>query len=155
MNLDEIGAIGEIIGAVAVVLTLLYLASQTRQTRIAVESAANLGTVEAHGRFRQALVYNPDLTDLIAKANSDPNVSDGEKIRLRAFFDEVFLACVVGILTQTNQRTPRTDVEFLVEFLTENPCGIIEWKRKRTELQQLAPEFCRDVDSQLGIDFHS
>lgn len=152
MNWDAIGAIGEIIGALAVVATLLYLASQTRQTRTAVESKANLGTVEAHGRFRQALVYNPDLADLIAKANGDPNISDGEKIRLRAFFDEVFMACVVGILTRTNKRTPRTDVEFLVEFLTDNPYGIIEWKRKRTELYQVALEFCRDVDSQLGID---
>ncbi len=151
-NWDAIGAIGEIIGAVAVVATLLYLASQTRHTRTAVESAANIGTAEAHSRFRQSLMTNSDLADLLARANSDPAVTEGEQIRLRALFHDIFIACAIGILTRANEKTPRTDIQFLAEFLNENPYGVLEWKRRRSEMCEIVPEFCREIDQRLGIE---
>ena len=39
MNWDAIGAIGEIVGAIAVVITLLYLAHQTRINTKAVKTS--------------------------------------------------------------------------------------------------------------------
>ena len=41
MNWDAIGAVGEIVGAAAVVISLLYLASQIRTSNRAVKQAAN------------------------------------------------------------------------------------------------------------------
>jgi len=41
MNWDALGAIGELVSAFAVVVTLLYLAIQLRQTRIAAVRDAN------------------------------------------------------------------------------------------------------------------
>jgi len=40
MNWDAIGAVGEIVGAVAVIITLLYLASQIRQATRATQAAS-------------------------------------------------------------------------------------------------------------------
>jgi hypothetical protein len=37
MSIQELGSLGELIGAVAVLATLVYLAIQTRLTRIASE----------------------------------------------------------------------------------------------------------------------
>ena len=48
MNWDAIGAVGEIIGALAVVLTLGYLAIQTRHSAAATQSATE---VEASRQF--------------------------------------------------------------------------------------------------------
>jgi hypothetical protein len=152
MNWEAIGAVGEIVGAVAVVATLLYLASQTRHTRTAVESSANIGTAEAHSRFRQALMTNADLADLLARVNADPDVTAGEQIRLRALFHELFIACAIGIMTNTNERTPRTDVSFLVEFLHDNPYGLLEWQHRRDEMLEIVPEFCREIDLRLGAE---
>ena len=39
MNWDAIGAIGEIVGAMAVVVTLIYLAAQVRQSTVATQAA--------------------------------------------------------------------------------------------------------------------
>ena len=46
MNWDAIGAIGELVGALAVVLTLAYLALEVRRSRLIAESSAvdNLAT---------------------------------------------------------------------------------------------------------------
>lgn len=41
MNWDAIGAVGEIVGAIAVVVSLLYLASQIRTSNRAVKQAAS------------------------------------------------------------------------------------------------------------------
>ncbi len=150
MNWEAIGAIAEILGATAVVVTLLYLASQTRQTRTAVESAANLGTVEAHSRYRQALMVNADLADLLARANANPEISEGDQIRLQMLFDDVFLACAMGILTRASDKTPRTDIQFLTEFLTNNPYGVVAWNKKRNEMHEIVPEFCAEIDRHIG-----
>jgi len=151
MNWDAIGAVGEVLGAIAVVATLLYLASQTRHTRLAVESAGNIGTAEAHSRFRLALMTNPELAALLAKANADPNVTEAERIQLQMLFFDIFIACAVGIVTQSTTELPRTDVIFLSEFLNENPYGKIEWERKRNQMELIVPEFCREVDKLLVV----
>ena len=47
MTFQELGAIGELIGGLAVLLTLLYLAIQTKQARIAAEETANFAAIQA------------------------------------------------------------------------------------------------------------
>ena len=94
MNWEAIGALGEVLGAVAVIATLLYLAVQTRHARVAVETASTLGTIEGHSRFRQALIKHPELTDLLAKANSSTELTEGEVQRIKILFIELFLSCL-------------------------------------------------------------
>jgi hypothetical protein len=47
LTIQDLGSIGEMIGAVAVVITLLYLGSQIRQNTIAVKAAAMQSVFEA------------------------------------------------------------------------------------------------------------
>ena len=70
MNWEAIGAIGETVGAFAIVLSLLYLAiqirSQGRESRIA-------SVHELNESFRQAITafQNPNLADVFARAKDD------------------------------------------------------------------------------------
>jgi hypothetical protein len=50
MNWEAIGAIGEIVGAVAVVATLIYLANQIRVAGTAAESAGSYASAEVYSR---------------------------------------------------------------------------------------------------------
>jgi hypothetical protein len=55
MNWEAVGAIGELVGAIAVIITLLYLAVQIRQNSQAVKnSAAQTLLSEANGSLRVA-----------------------------------------------------------------------------------------------------
>lgn len=61
MNWEAIGAIGELVGAVAVVTTLLYLAAQIRQNNSSQRVAAKLEMTRQFADFIDLLVLNPEL----------------------------------------------------------------------------------------------
>ena len=90
MNWEAIGAIGEIVGAFAVVLSLLYLAiqirSQGRESRIA-------SVHELNESFRHAITafQNPNLADVFARAKDDfESLPETERLQ--------FISMVQGIM---------------------------------------------------------
>ena len=71
MSIQDWAAIAEIIGAVAVVASLVYLAVQIRQnthglsmTLKSTELAAFERNVEAGNRIREIFILNPDVLEL-------------------------------------------------------------------------------------------
>ena len=90
VNWEAIGAVGEIIGAFAVVLSLLYLAiqirSQNRESRIA-------SVHELNESFRSATTsfQNPNLADVFARAKDDfESLPETERLQ--------FISMVQGIM---------------------------------------------------------
>ena len=78
MNWDAIAAVGEIIGAVAVVVSLVYLAAQIRQNTAQVESQARAqqvaSTSSIHNTFtafRSLIAGSADNADLWARGQAD------------------------------------------------------------------------------------
>lgn len=61
MNWDAIGAIGEIVGAGAVVLTLIYLSIQLRQNTEALRSTAWQAIQDGEHQFDTSLVHDPQV----------------------------------------------------------------------------------------------
>ena len=90
MSIQDWGAIGEIIGALAVVASLIYLATQirqnTRQISLSMDSAklaAFERNVEAGNSMREALIMNPEISELFLRAAADfDSLSKTEKISL-------------------------------------------------------------------------
>ena len=82
MNWDAMGAVGEIIGAGAVVVSLLYLAAQVRtqnrESRLAAMHDITVGYRDSLTTFTEQ-----DITDIVVKANNDfDSLSDSEAMRL-------------------------------------------------------------------------
>lgn len=65
MNWQAIGAIGELLGAVAVVGTLAYLAIQIRQHTRAVHSSTFQATTDALNHINMVIASDPDLVRVI------------------------------------------------------------------------------------------
>ena len=77
MNWEAIAAIGQIIGAIAVVATLFYLAVEIRQnSRIVEENSRQLrlgevdATLQSFARYR-ALLAEPELADIYRRGSAD------------------------------------------------------------------------------------
>ena len=90
MNWDAIGAVGEVLGAVAVVVSLLYLAiqmrSQSRETRL---STINNSLAEWNSLL--ALVANsPELADIWNRGLKNETLPEEEEVRFRAFANSYF-----------------------------------------------------------------
>ena len=94
MNWDAISAIGEIVGAVAVIATLLYLAKEIRQNSVSVAISALRDTTAQWNQWSEMIATSPDLADIVVKGNhSHQNLSDSESLRygayVQSFFDNV------------------------------------------------------------------
>ena len=64
LNWDAIGAIGEVVGGVAVIATLLYLAVQIRQNARSVRNAASLSVNEGLAEINRRVSNDPEFADL-------------------------------------------------------------------------------------------
>ncbi len=98
MTIQDWGALGEIIGAIAVVASLVYLAIQIRQNTnqisLGIETmrlAAFERNVESGNRIRELMIVNPDLADLVARGSRDyQELSGTDKIRYDLMMRNVF-----------------------------------------------------------------
>lgn len=94
MNLDVLVAIAEVVGAVAVVITLLYVAKELRQNSRTLSITALRDTTAQWNDWGTMLATSPDLADIVARANRSSEVlSESEMLRygayVQSFFDNV------------------------------------------------------------------
>jgi len=94
MNWEAIGAVGETIGATAVVITLFYLAVQLRQntrqvkhSAVATEIAAYQDMIGRISELNGLLIASSELADLVLKGNADfDSLTNGEKSRYISWY---------------------------------------------------------------------
>ena len=72
MNWEAIGAIGEIAGAIAVVVTLVYFAMQLRQYATGLQSATFHTTMQEFNQINVAQL-DPTLADLFDRGMNNPD----------------------------------------------------------------------------------
>jgi hypothetical protein len=90
MNWDAIGAVGELVGAGAVVATLFYLAVQVRQSNgLARRSEMNTGQDQI-SRWRMALASNRQLAEVFANGLTERgSLDEVDQARFDAMLGEV------------------------------------------------------------------
>ena len=94
MNWEALGAIGEIVGALAVIATLIYLALQIRQNTAALASSSFESGISQANDFRLKIADSEELSQIWFDGLSDPHsLSDNQLKRFRilvaAFLDVV------------------------------------------------------------------
>lgn len=90
MNWDAIGAIGEIVGAIAVVISLVYLASQIQLSNRASRRAAEQNLIDNQRIWLGRLSENEQLSDIwLRGSRNDPNLTEIEWIRFGSLCNEV------------------------------------------------------------------
>ena len=67
MNWDAVGAVGEVVGAVAVVLSLIYLAIQVRQNTRTLRRSATADSVAGVRDFNSRLIGDPTMTRIFRR----------------------------------------------------------------------------------------
>ena len=93
MNWDAVGAIGEIVGAVAVLITLIYLSVQIRQNTKAVRSTALDSSVTALSTIRDRILSDKDVAELYLLGCEDPDSLDkADLTRFRMLLTNILYA---------------------------------------------------------------
>jgi hypothetical protein len=159
MNWDAIGALAELFGALAVVVSLLYLASQIRQNTTNLRFAARQSLTSQNADYTRMLL-EPDLGALFSRAIPVPialqslenaeNLSDEELTRLVRM---VYLALInlesqynawrTGALTEEEWAPARALVDMYVGSRAVRDI----WSKGARELH--GPSFAHFVDERI------
>jgi len=86
MNWDVVGASAELIGAVAVIVTLLFVARDIRQNSKSLSMSALRDTTAQWNQWSEMIATSGDLADIVVKGNEAySNLSSSEKLRYGAY----------------------------------------------------------------------
>lgn len=92
MNWEAVGAIGEIVGAIAVIATLIYLAIQIRDSAQASRSAAVTDATGGIQAWYQELGSNPQAAELFLHGMSNPDaLSQQDQFQFLMLVHGIFL----------------------------------------------------------------
>ncbi len=158
MTIQDWGAIGELVGGVAVIVTLIYLALQVRQntrqfsrTVEATQLAAFERNVESGNRIRELLLLHPDLIALLLKGyDSYKELDTLEKIRFGMLLRNIFSAMQGGYVRQLSvEHDPRgfEGIARVVDEILVNR-GAREWLENNEP--DWRPAFREFVDERLA-----
>jgi hypothetical protein len=82
MSLEDLGNIGEFVAAVAVVVSLIYLAVQIRQNTRSVRMASHHSISTTMHELSKTMVYEPAVADLWRRGSHDlDSLSNDERMR--------------------------------------------------------------------------
>jgi len=91
MNWDAIGALGEILGATAVVVSLVYVAIQIRQNTNETKMQRTQSLIQANSDVNSQMADNKELADVFQAAVLDyRNLSGSEQMRFGALAFSAF-----------------------------------------------------------------
>jgi len=120
VTLQDWGSIGELVGGVAVIVTLIYLAVQLRQYALGINSATFHAIMQGFNQLNTMFVRDPALADVYSRGMADPaSLSSAERYQF------VWLTrCYVNIY------------ENLYQQFARGACPEAYWIRYARELKQ-------------------
>ena len=81
MNWEAVGALAEALGALAVVITLVYVGKEVRDNTRSVRRATTHDALESIADFNQFVASDPVLVDLFWRGTGDPDSLSEEEWR--------------------------------------------------------------------------
>ena len=152
MDWNAVAAIGEAVGAFAVVISVVYLALQVRKnTR---ESIVNMvqDTIKEFSKVAKAVATTPDLASIIVRGNKGlENLSPDEQLRFDGY-NSMFFAVMEAWHTQSRRIPVDSEQEELIRTMLINQLadrGCQQWWQETQE--QFPPGFCIWVDENANL----
>ncbi len=158
MNWDAIGAIAELLGAVGVIASLIYLATQIRQSREQMGQNTRALQAGAYQQFEESMYRRvmddltiPGLERIIRLGMADIEQLSEEDMfrwsrwiftRLRAF-DNSHYQFRMGMHDEDRWQISRRDLEMFFQMP-----GVVQWWKATPST--LSPEFIALVEEILG-----
>ncbi len=90
-TLQDLGSLGEFVGALGVVISLIYLAQQMRQNTTSVRAASFNSMTENSLRLLEYAIRDGDFAGFLHRAESNPStLSPNEMVRWNAYMTAVY-----------------------------------------------------------------
>jgi hypothetical protein len=153
MNWDAIVAISQLVAAVGVILSLVFVGLQIKQNTRALERTEHNSTMEQWTVIRQAIAQNRDIAELMtAGLQGERDLDAADQLRLEQMLQEnAWAAFHIWDRTQRGifpKGTFEATGGALLETLLATPRGATWWRNAK----QIGfhPGFVADVDAILA-----
>ena len=131
-SIQDIGALGEFLGSVAVLLTLVYLAVQTRASRQATDLQTFLAlSNNGSSVFATLLASNPEALEIFWKGNAGEPLDERELRIFATIVDGVTVNPYASLLHASPSPTRASALDGyqgLIQSLWENPNFLKLWE---------------------------
>ena len=149
MNWEAIGAVGETVGALAVLVTLVYLAMQIRQNTKSVQAAAVDSANSLVSRSREVIFADADVANLYRRGTEDPaSLSQDDTIRYRLLIHNIMLSLSNSITQASVSGLSKTGSEVELPIL----CRVVAtaggrwfWDAYRDEFEESFQRIIDDI----------
>ncbi len=150
MTLQDLGNIGEFVGAIGVIISLVYLATQIRQNTKSVRAAAVDVAADRFVEVNLLPALNPELSELLDAGYKDyVSLSDIQKRRFRSYllgtslrFENLFVKYRQGLLPDAQWE----GIAEALQYAARRPGVRQSWKEIRPLLN---PEFRKFYDAMV------
>ena len=146
INWDAIGAIGETVGALAVVVTLVYLARQVAYMRSQIRRQQSQDLNELFNSINCTIASSPELAQAMAAAEKGEELSHDQRVQFRHAFIALLNAFENAYIQQleSGQFDRNDELADMILVWLSTPAGIQAWEE--CKVFSLG-EFRRFVDS--------
>ena len=152
MDWTAVGALGELVGAVAVVVSLIYLSRQVRQNTRALRTA-NAATVKQNFQtIARAFITDRGASDIILRALKRDELTPAEQLSAYAWFFDLLksgeLAYSQYLSQDLDEAVWDASLQFFLAYWT-TPGVRAYWQDRR---QAFTPEFREAMDGWLASE---
>jgi hypothetical protein len=158
MEIQDLGAIGEFISSIAIVITLIFLVLETRRSRAATQQSNRQARQRIRTDLSLAVAVNPQLTELIAKqmlsvdsliphmaANgSEFDLSPAEGIQIYNYTIAYFRYLEDQFFSDLPE-TDRFSLESQVKVIALNPYFMRFWEESKSMFDPRFKEYANDL----------
>lgn len=152
--IETLGNLGDFIGGIAVVITLVYLAIQIRQNTIQLRKGAEIAraearftSVQAFSEFRSHLITNPEVASLYYRGGKDIDaLSPEDRLRYGLLLQDLFAsmhAVMEKMKVSTQEGYSRSYEELNIDLIMSLP-GVARWWEDRKA--RFDPEFVEFIE---------
>lgn len=151
MNLQDLGNIGEFLGAIGVIVSLIYLSLQIRHNTRAVNASSNHSMDQSFASFLTLLIENPRAAEIFSKGvGALDALDDGERNTFYSLlsmlfknFENAFLHYQQGLIDKSQFSAWATAVGWYAGF----PGANAWWQNRRGVF---TPEFREFVEARYA-----
>ena len=146
MDIQDLGAIGEIVGGIAVIATLIYLALQIRQANVATHRNMYAQAATAISEYWLSLAKTPELNDsLNHMLLGSETQSESDRARGYLVMDS-YLSLMESYFLHNRQYGERLSQDRwgrILQRMLVTPGGLVYWKKRKPSFHE---EFADYID---------
>jgi len=140
MDWGAIGAIGEVVGALAVVATLLYLGTQISQTNRIAKSSVAWELQQKYSDFYTLIATSPEISGLVTKLRNPGYMIESEEEEEQL---ESFCLLLLGLWLSTGVAHSQGQIEHnqYKVYCQDVQVKLSKWPGMRTQMKETLAKY--------------